>query len=167
MVRHQIKRTSKFSSEVAKYSRLAGYGVSIGYRGDDSHIGIDGRANISNTELSYIQEVGDPAINLPPRPFILQSLRAVNAFKRIGDFVRKFPTATATDLQPLINKIVDECKTYVKEGGVTPELEDTTILRRQSKSKKYDVPLASVDYPIYETGELIDALSGWISKLRR
>lgn len=144
-------RTRILESENDFHKRYASCGVSIGYRGNKMHIDGKGRERVTVTALSYYQEVGDPIRNRPPRPFILQALRGVNGVERIQRYMRR-KNRTLKGLQNLVNKIVEECKQYVKSGMVNPGLKESTI-----KNK-----VANETIPTVETEMLIDDLEGWV-----
>lgn len=143
------------------FTQLLGKSVALGFRGPSKHMGIDNRANLTNTELSYILETGDPAHNMPPRPFLLPAYIAVEAKKRLikvayqGDNVLLKINTTAKVL-------AEEMKDYVRRGQVEPPIKPQTIQRRAEKARQFNKTLASEDYPLYETGELIEYLEGWL-----
>lgn len=138
------------------HKRYAGFAVSIGYRGNKMHRDGKGRERVTITLLSYFHEVGDPLGRYPARPFILQSLRGVNGVERIQKYMRR-KNASYNGLVNLVNRIVEDCKDYVKSGLVNPPLKESTI---NSKVSNFDIPLV-------ETENLINNLEGWVSRWKK
>lgn len=138
------------------HKRYLGSSVYIGYKGDKMHIDGKGRERLTITALSYYHEKGDPLGRYPSRPFILQAIRGVNGVERIQTYMRR-KNSSHNGLIRLVNRIVEDCKEYVKQGRVTPPLKLSTIKRK----------VANNDIPLVETEHLINDLQGWVVRKTR
>lgn len=136
--------------QLAKKQVLVGIPASNGFRPDYP---------ITNAQIGYINEVGDPATNLPPRPFLLPGVQAVQpetiqSMKRAAIYaLSAHMQAAEITLHKMGLRAQVSVRARITDGPFAP-LAPRTISERKRKNKS-----APPFRPLIETGTLRQSIT--------
>ena len=120
----------------------------------------------TNCELGYINEFGDPALHIPPRPFLIPTITAMQPeiVKRLNSAADSAlagrPEVVTKKLMALGQSCASAVKMKIKDGPFQ-KLADYTIWKRQHRKK----PRMGTK-PLLDTGAMRLAVTYAIRKIR-
>lgn len=116
----------------------------------------------SNAVIGYIQETGSPANNIPPRPFLVPGVANVQAAiaSRLGKAASAALSGDKEGAEVQMARAGLQAQNSVRariNGGVMPQLKDSTIANRLRRGRTGTVPLI-------DTGQLRNSITYVIRK---
>ena len=103
-------------------------------------------SEMTNAQIGYIQETGSPAMNLPPRPFLVPGVElvqdkvALHLTKAVDAALTGKPTMVLTSLNRAGMVAQNSVRLYFVSGNFAP-LSEATIRQRLAKGRTGTNPL--------------------------
>lgn len=121
---------------------------------------------IGNAAIGFIQEKGDPAMNLPARPWLTPGVASVtnetnDLFKKAGNAVLSGNTQKARDIYTAIGlKAQGAVQRYLRNSSNFAPLSERTLEQRKARGRTGTKPLI-------DTAQLLQHVSFIIAKIKR
>jgi hypothetical protein len=153
-------------------AELAQTRVMVGIPMDSEKNTRDDGAELTNAEIGYINEIGAPEANLPPRPFLVPGVagikdEVISRLKAVGrDALAGKASAVTKGLMALGLVGQNAVREKITAGPFVPLSPRTIAARRRKHIGRQAITAADVT-PLVSTGQLRNAITFAIRKIKR
>lgn len=107
-------------------------------------------APITNAEIGYINEFGEPSLNIPERPFLIPGVSAAwpECEKRMARGAKKIISGQFSDPLRMVDAVLDGAGLIAQgevqqkiNDGLEPQLAAATLAARRARGFKGETPL--------------------------